>query len=62
MAKMMRRNNWVIVEAYEEIEEDRKIRALWAYLYGLYSAERADKILDGYVLPRPPSRTCRTPE
>jgi hypothetical protein len=46
----------------DEIDEGRKIRELWQYLYSLYAPERADKILDDYELPRPPSRSRRTPE
>lgn len=50
----------LVAEWSDEIDADRKIRELWTYLYGLYPADRADKILDGYDLPRPPSRERRT--
>lgn len=50
----------LVAEWSDEIDEDRKIRELWTYLYGLYSPERADRILDGYDLPKPPSRNRRT--
>lgn len=51
----------LVAEWSEEIDEDREIRELWTYLYSLYPAERADRFLDGYGLPRPPSRERRMP-
>lgn len=52
----------LVAEWSDEIDEDRKIRELWVSFYSRYPAERADRLLDMYDLPRPPSRARRMPE
>jgi hypothetical protein len=51
-----------IEDAEEDIREDEKIRGLWCYLYSAYPADWTDRLLDGYDLPKPPSRERRMPE
>lgn len=46
----------------EDVEEDRRIRECWNFHYSLYPAWYADKILDRYGIPKPPSRSRRMPE
>lgn len=51
----------LVAEWSDEIDEDRKIRELWNLLYSLYPAEYADRRLEMYDLPKPPSRARRMP-
>lgn len=45
-----------IDDAWDEIEEDRRLRECWNFHYSLYPADMADRVLDLYEIPRPPSR------
>lgn len=57
----MKGAQYITDEWHDELDEDRKLRDLWCYLYRLYPADRADRLLDLQEIPRPPSRACRTP-
>lgn len=52
----------LIEEAQEEIDEGERLRQCWNFFYKLYPVEYADKALDTYGIPKPPSRERRMPE
>jgi hypothetical protein len=47
---------------FDDIEDDRRVRECWNFMYSLHPAWFADKVLDMYELPKPPSRARRMPE
>ena len=51
----------LIAEAQEEIDENEELRHCWNFFYSLHSPEFADRILDMYGIPKPPSRARRMP-
>jgi hypothetical protein len=61
-ARSKREARALIEEAQEEIEELRELRQCWNFHYSLSPAWFADRILDRYGIPKPPSRARRMPE
>lgn len=51
-----------IDSCWDEIEDDRRIRECWNFHYSLYwdRPDIADRVLDLYGIPRPPSRARHT--
>lgn len=47
---------------WEDIEDGRRLRECWNFQYSLHPAWFADRILDRYGIPKPPSRDRRMPE